>query len=160
LFVINRARTSKLQTIRYTNERRQLRYFEVNMCSNSVSAVTIKKGFIVSALLKCTNDQEKTSAKPFLSVQQQALGADRNCDLAFIDHGDYAEVSVTNIIGKDCAEVTVPIAVSRIKNVFALDNNGVREPVLFVAHKEHITFIAEDISDNFKRYFIVLKKRA
>ncbi|MDD5258557.1 MAG: beta-galactosidase [bacterium] len=160
LFVINRARTSKLQTIRYTNERCQQRYFEVNMCSNSISAVVIKKGRISSALLKCTNDQEKTSAKPFLSVQKQALGSDCHCDLAFVDHGDYMEVSVTNIAGKDCTEVTVPVAVSSIKNLFALDNNGIREPVLFVAHEEHITFLAEDISDNFKRYFIVLKKRA
>lgn len=159
LFIINRDKAGKLQTIRYSNERRQFRYFEINMCGNSVAAVVIKKGRIVSALLKCTNDQERIHAKPFLSVQQQALGADRSCDLALIDHQDYYEVSVTNIIGKDCTEVTVPISAGRISNVFVLDNNGVREPVLYVDHEEHITFIAEDIRDNFKRYFIVLKKK-
>ncbi len=160
LFIINRDKAGKLHTIRYSNEHWQFRYFEINMCGNSVAAVVIRKGRIASALLKCTNDLEKIHAKPFLAVQQQALGADRSCDLAFVDHGDYAEVSVTNIIGKDCTEVTVPITAGRINNIFALDNNGVREPVLFVAHEEHITFIAEDINNNFIRYFIVLKKRA
>ncbi len=156
LFILTRDSFPVSRLIRYTDEHDQAQYFTVELCANTAAVVGIKKGRINSALLKCTNDHRRSSTKPRLVLGDRALAASLGCDLALVEQQGYYELTLTNIISGDTAEVMIPLSAEEVKSVVAIDAAG-QVGISFSPQGKNIKFTAGDLARNFQRYLIYLK---
>ncbi len=81
VFVVSREDAPKTYRIYYTDTNGQRQSFHIRMAAYSIGYVALENGMVKTAMIKATNDHDKSRIPPIVETSKFKFGAQNPCDL-------------------------------------------------------------------------------